>query len=166
MHIVFDLDQTLIDSIPISQVISDSRYHYSDLDTFPIGTEYIAFVRPFARQFIQQAIDHGNDISIWTRANKEYAYDVARWFMNNVDGLTFKYIYCRDKCPIISGIQRKPLSYIDGDLLIDDNPENELSNEDRFLQCEEFYALNSDDFFLKLFNIGQSYNDWDSSIFV
>jgi hypothetical protein len=108
----------------------------------------------------------GNDLSIWTRATEPYAKEVASFFQDQVDGLQFRHVYTDRKCPTIRGAWRKPLSHIHGDLLIDDNMENRLTNEDRFVQCPEFFAWHhSDDFFLRLFNDAQMYDDWDSSIF-
>jgi TFIIF-interacting CTD phosphatase-like protein len=142
MNIVFDLDETLVSTIPRYFVKSKYCKKYKN---FIFDKNYRVFIRPYVIEFLNYLLENNFKIYIFSRGETNYVNEVARFIEENINGKFTKIYSLPDCLPYWTPSEityLKPLKkyFNDSDnvILIDDNPENETYNEGNFLLCQEF----------------------------
>jgi len=96
MHIYFDLDDTLID-----------------------GTGYS--LRPGINRLLAELVSDGHILSVWTASTEER----TKVILDRFDlGVFFSNVICREHYDPYSDGYNKDIRYLDGDMLVDDDPEH------------------------------------------
>ncbi len=155
--IVFDLDETLVNSIPTRFVKSKycSKYISHRLDDDVTRT----FLRPFAIELLQLINERGIPIAIWSVGQKPYVLNVTNWLQNLI-GFQFFRVLHREHCKpkiinsngvnIIVKANTKPLrsEFPEADfqhvILIDDKLENAYKNKNKFCLVPPFEVRGDD----------------------
>ena len=96
-NLVFDLDETLIHSIPIQSLSSIDIMHIKCYSSFKLKTmPYLILIRPYFYECMKYLQQHFN-IGIWTSAEREYANEIIS-FLFRQDGIMYpKIIYYREQ---------------------------------------------------------------------
>lgn len=94
MHIYFDLDHTLVDAAGVT-------------------------VRAGIRELLEELKDQGHTLSIWTASTEDRASDILEQLA--LKSYFTHFVFRDDYDPNSEGFP-KDIRYLDGDLLIDDNP--------------------------------------------
>lgn len=140
--VVFDLDNTLIHSIP---------KRIPSLRSFPVDTgegTWLAHIRPHVYDFVK--LLHQLDIpyAVWTAGDEAYAKDTVAG-LKRYGTFCPKFVWARSKITIVNGSYVKDMRKIEGAVLLDDSAHHKhiLDNEHRVQIVPAFDATRSKDTF-------------------
>lgn len=175
LHIILDIDGTLISEVPHDIFHSGEEYEIDDL----------VKPRPYLKEFLHACFSHAHKVSIWTAANNLWFKYVYRTHIKPVITelkVELDFIYCGDKCSTVFDpdpetefpqiIKIKKLSKIwkkkystytkHNTIIIDDSPNTYIKNYGNAVPIKTYTIYHKNDEELKklaqyLINIKQHY---------
>jgi TFIIF-interacting CTD phosphatase-like protein len=112
MHIVLDLDETLISASPVrtKEHQVDFKFQLDD------GSTYYVSKRPGLPSFLSYVFKRFESVSIWTAATSPYAHKILSAIMTPEQFKRLKFFYTRDRLRHEkTGKSSKPLAYMFSD---------------------------------------------------
>lgn len=94
MHIVLDLDHTLISSVYKTEYIPDAKLKKNKLFWKRIKGDFITFERPYLQNFLDYLFENFY-VSIWTAGTELYAIDIIEEFILK-PGRELKWVFSYD----------------------------------------------------------------------
>lgn len=95
MHIILDLDETCVNAIEYSSIISPNDKKFKKfILAYNNGPEYSVYVRPHLEEFLDWASQHCN-LSVWSHGEKDYVLDIVKNIFRNKQP---KLVLWRDHC--------------------------------------------------------------------
>lgn len=151
LHIVLDLDSTLIYSLPYKVGDPLNGDDIIDLDDSMLRIK----IRPFAIEFLQYCFTHFKSVSIWSAGEYEYVHAIAKLLLRKLGNrYSFRFIYTRDDCIYDrDGYIVKPLEIIwdryrdmniDNTMILDDTKETFRYNRDNAVHAKAYRGGKND----------------------
>lgn len=149
MHIILDLDETLINSCE-PETNFNFEYFFINQPNSQIP-EFKTYIRPHCKEFLQWLFQNVS-VSFWSSGEKSYVLDIIKHLVTKENQKKIKCILWRDQCEEsekctgqIKNIDwfKKILSRFEKDgkiILIDDLDENIFANPQNSIQIKPFDA--------------------------
>ncbi|KMT00981.1 hypothetical protein BVRB_9g222440 [Beta vulgaris subsp. vulgaris] len=124
LHLVLDLDHTLIHSVPLSKTLSEKKEVLKAMHGFHVTSDdFLVKLRPGVQEFLEQAKTMF-DLSIYTMGSRGYANKMADLLMSKVHySSRFTWVIGREDC--LNELQKGDivLSHENVVLIVDDKKE-------------------------------------------
>lgn len=175
MHIIFDLDETLIYSLEYSLINKfDASFPYFEIKNFENNKiEYKTFIRPFTFELLNWVGENAK-MSFWSSGEKSYVLDIIKNLVKDQSKIFS--IFWRDHCEMCEKdtgyikkidwiVEKIPEMGNYGEIiLIDDLDENIQSNFPHTIQVPQFDLENEQDYsndttLFQVLNVLQNKND-------
>lgn len=95
INIVFDLDNTLIYSIPLQKYPKKESYLHS-MPHYFMDDDYVVFERPGLQKFLKWVFKHFN-VMVWSAASPEYVEFIAKNILEKY-GRSLEYVLNSENC--------------------------------------------------------------------
>lgn len=97
VNVVFDLDNTLIYSIPYAKFPRKRTSHLHSKPHHVMDDEYVIFERPGLQEFLDYVFDHFN-VSVWSAASPEYVEFIVEHVICTKPNRHVEYVLHSDNC--------------------------------------------------------------------
>lgn len=124
MHIILDLDETLLHAMTMSNFIKLDLHTLSELDKFTKRTlfissgmsnmdeMYMVILRPHIFTFIDWCFRNAESVSVWSAGTKEYVDEIVECIFTMKQKKDLKFVWSRKHTCEFNKVHYKPLTKV------------------------------------------------------